>query len=127
MASPFVVLGVSLMDRDHAHMEMLLQRVAGADGAALPELLMEIEAETRAHFSREEELMQSAGVPVLQCHIAQHANFLFEFDRARRAAALDDMPGLRHFLCSELPDLYRAHVDTVDRVTSGFLRGQPGT
>jgi hemerythrin-like metal-binding protein len=126
MLVPIATLGVPLMDRDHAHFAKLLLTIGEANDAALPELLLEVEDETRAHFAREEELMGSAGVPILHCHIAQHAQFLSEFDRAHDAVEQNDMAGLREFLCVELPRLFRDHVDTVDRVTSGFLRGPAG-
>ena len=57
-----IALGVSVMDKDHAHMKTLLQRADQASDAALPGLFTEIETETRAHFGREEDLMRSAGV-----------------------------------------------------------------
>jgi hemerythrin len=122
MTLPIDILGVPLMDKDHAHLDALLLRASQAGEAALPELLMEIEAETRAHFSREEELMRSAGVPVLHCHMGQHAHLLSQFDRGREAAARGDGAGLRRFLCADLPELFRDHVGTVDRVTAGFLQ-----
>ncbi len=124
MLMPVVTLGVPLMDKDHAHLETLLLKINGASDAALPDLLQEIEAETRAHFGREEELMQSAGVPILPCHIGQHAQFLAQFERGREAAKQNGSRGLRHFLSTELPALFRDHVETVDRVTAGFLQGR---
>jgi hemerythrin len=120
---PIITLGVPLMDRDHAHLETLLLQAGHADDAALPELLMEIEAQTRAHFGREEELMRSAGIPILPCHIAQHAQFLSEFERRCDAAGQNGTRGLRHLLCTELPTLFRDHVGTVDWVTAGFFQG----
>jgi hemerythrin len=122
MTMPINILGVPLMDKDHAHLDAMLLRASQAGEAALPELLMEIEAETRAHFSREEELMRSARVPVLHCHIGQHAHLLSQFDQGREAAARGDTARLRRFLCADLPELFRDHVGTVDRVTAGFLQ-----
>jgi hemerythrin len=119
-----IALGVPLMDKDHAAMEALLEEAYRADEAALPGLFAKIEAETRAHFRREEELMQSAGVPILHCHIGKHEQFLAELGRGREAAAQNDLLNLRRFLCSDLPELFSDHVQTVDRVTAGFLLGQ---
>jgi hemerythrin len=122
MTLPIDTLGVPLMDKDHAHLDAMLLRASQAGEAALPELLMEIEAETRAHFGREEELMRSVGVPILHCHIGQHENFLSQFDQGREAAARGDGAGLRRFICVVLPELFREHVGTVDRITAGFLQ-----
>ncbi len=116
-----IALGVPLMDKDHVYMEELLEQANHADEAALPELFTKIEAETRAHFLREEELMQSAGVPILHCHIGKHEQFLEELGRGREAALQNDLLNLRRFLCRDLPALFNDHVGTVDRITAGFL------
>ena len=67
--------------------------------------------------------MRSASVPVLHCHIAQHAQFLVAFNNGRQAVEQNDMLGLRSFLCTHLLQLFCDHVGTVDRVTAGFLLG----
>ncbi len=126
MTPPNIVLGVALMDEDHAHLETLFARVAETADAGLPALLAEAEAGTRAHFEREEVMMQSAGVPVFHCHVAQHRLLLAEFASGHAAARSGDAAGLRRFLGESLPALIAAHVDSVDRVTASFLRSEIG-
>lgn len=125
MASSFT-LGVPLMDEDHARLESLLQRVQDTDDKDLPSLLGEVECETRAHFGREEDLMRSRQVPILGCHVIQHHLFLSEFALGHAAAKQQNMTMLRHFLGNTLPRLLADHVNTVDRVTAGYL-SLPGT
>jgi len=122
MTSPSLPLNVPVMDEDHARLEAMLERVAGATDAELPALLLAVEAETRSHFDREVDLMRAAAVPIVHCHIEQHSAFLREFARGHDAVARRDMAGLRQFLGAGLPQLLLQHVDTVDRVTASFLQ-----
>jgi hemerythrin-like metal-binding protein len=122
MASPAITLGVVLMDRDHEHLESLLNRVTATADEDLLQLFEKVETETRAHFDREEELMRSAGAPVICCHIEQHKMFLAEFAHGRDAIARDDMADLRLFLSVTLPQLFLAHIGSVDRITASFLK-----
>lgn len=124
MCEPGIVLGVPLMDEDHARLEALFARAARAAEAELPALLAEAEAETIAHFGREEQAMQAAGFPVLHCHVAQHKMILAEFETGRRASVAGDLAGLRDFLARVLPEVVAAHVGSVDRVTAAFLKGE---
>lgn len=114
-------LGVPLMDDDHAHLDELLHGVRDAGDGELPALLATIEAETRAHFGHEEDLMRKRGLGILACHSIQHQLFLAEFAVGRTAIEAGDMAALRHFLTSTLPELLAAHVDTVDRMTAFLL------
>lgn len=117
------VLGVPLMDRDHADIVGRFERMATCADADLPAAFAEIETEIRAHFAREEELFARHRVPIAHCHAEQHALLLAAFETPRRAIASGDTPALRRFLLADLPRAVAEHVDTVDRVTSGFLVG----
>jgi hemerythrin-like metal-binding protein len=110
------------MDDDHMRLEKLLGTVAGVTDEALPALLAVLEAEIRAHFAREEELMEAHGVEIYSCHVVQHRLFLAELAQGHAAAARADTGELRRFLADRLPRLLEQHVDTVDRVTASFLR-----
>jgi len=123
MSSPHTTLGVPLMDEDHARLDALFDALAAVSDAELPAFRAEIDTEIRAHFAREEVLMRQAGLPILHCHIAQHAMLLDELAEGVAAAAAGDMPRLRRFLGQTLAQLVAAHVDSVDRVSAGFLKG----
>lgn len=122
MAKPRVALGVTLMDDDHAALEVMLGRVATAADGDLPALLGELEAETRAHFAREEEMMRACKLPILHCHIAQHEMLLAEFRHGHAARDAGDLGALRHFLGETLATLVAAHIESVDMVSASFLR-----
>lgn len=124
MTGPSIVLDVPLMDDDHARLEALFGRLPATADADLPALLAEVEAETRAHFEREEGLMQAADVPVFFCHVAQHKIIMAEFAKAHDAMARNDLGALRQFIGVTLAGLVEAHIDSVDRVTAGFLKGE---
>jgi hemerythrin len=121
MREPTIMLGIPLMDRDHAVLEDMLARTSATDDAGLKALLIEIEQETRAHFEREEALMRDQSVPVLSCHMVQHAMLLGHFMQAHAAIASNDNQALRTFLADVLPALLDRHVNTADRVTAGLL------
>lgn len=122
MTTPHLALGVPLMDADHAALEALFDRVAATGDARLAALFSEIEAETRAHFAREEALMRAEGLPILHCHIAQHEMILAEFHHGHAAIAAGDDTALRRFLGETLAGHIAAHVASVDAVSATFLR-----
>jgi hemerythrin len=133
LAPASIEFGIALMDQDHERLENLLERAAGATDAALPSLLLEIEAEVRSHFDREEDLIRSTirswppkdyvrGVPLLSAHIVQHTSILSKFVIGRDAKAQGDMTALRHFLANVLPQLMYNHLASEDRVAAALLR-----
>lgn len=122
--APTLVLGVKEMDDDHARLEAILARVAGAADGALPGLLDEVAAECREHFAHEEALMRAANFPVLFCHMAQHKMILDGVEAARGSVSRGDLVGLRNYLAVVLPELIVSHIASVDRVTAGFLKGE---
>jgi hemerythrin len=111
------------MDRDHADIVGRFERMAACGDADLPAAFAEIEAEIRDHFAREEALFARHRVPIAHCHAERHAELLAAFDAPRRALAAGDAKTLRRFLLVDLPRAVAEHVDTVDRITSGFLVG----
>lgn len=125
MSQPAISLGVPLMDADHAALEDLLATAPETDDQHLPDLLVRVEAETRAHFQREEALMQERALAVLSCHTLQHHMYLEKFRQGHEAVRLGDMAELRRFLTEILPALLINHVNTADRVTAGMLLTAP--
>lgn len=119
-----MMLGVPEMDADHLEIAELFGRNAASGDEALPRVLDETEEAIRAHFAREEELMARHDVPVLFCHIAQHKKLMAEFTEARADLRDGRIDALRFRLKVLLPELVLAHVASVDRVTSMWIRGE---
>lgn len=121
MSGPSIVLGIALMDEDHAVLECLLTQAASIDDAGLQGLLDRIECETRAHFQREEDLMRDAALTVLPCHMIQHELFLGQFRHGYTPLKQGDWKGVRSFLVGHLPVILSRHINTADRVAAGML------
>ncbi|MCB1484594.1 MAG: hemerythrin family protein [Hyphomicrobiaceae bacterium] len=121
MSGPSIILGIPLMDEDHAVLESLLMQAAAIDDAGLQDLLDHIEAETRAHFRREEDLMREAALTVLPCHMMQHEMFLAQFRHGYMPLKQGDLIGVRSFLIDKLPAIFSRHINTADRVAAGML------
>lgn len=122
MNGPSIILGIPLMDEDHVVLESLLTQAASVDDAGLQDLLHHIEAETRAHFQREEDLMREAALTVLPCHMIQHEMFLGQFRHGHTALKQGDWQGARSFLTDHLPVILSRHINTADRVAAGMLK-----
>jgi len=121
-----LVLGVPEMDADHEVLHAMFDRVVTTADADLPALFDAIDAEVRAHFAREEKLIDANDLPIAHCHKTQHTLLLAEFDAARARLATADAGVLRRLLGEVLPELVAGHVASVDRVTSQFLIGHLG-
>jgi hemerythrin len=116
------ILGVPLMDRDHAAIERLFGDVATTPDESLPDLFEAIARELAEHFAREEAVMTEARVPILLCHLELHAQLLREVERMRDEIASRGGAGAREILGAMLPQLVANHVATADTVSASFLR-----
>lgn len=121
-----LVLGVPEMDADHAALEAMFETVDGTADGDLAALFAAIEAEVRAHFAREEGLIDAADLPIAHCHKTQHALLLAEFAAAGRIVEAGDPAALRRLIGTVLAELVAGHVASVDRVTAQFLTGRMG-
>jgi len=122
MSELSIILGVPLMDQDHAVLEALFERVAQTEDAQLLPLLDDIDAEMSAHFGREEELMRAEALTVLPCHVLQHEMLKGQIRKAPRTIPSSDAAALRQFLTDVLPELMRRHMNLADRVAADMLR-----
>ena len=121
-----LVLGVPEMDTDHAILHAMFERVGETADADLAALFTEIEAEVKAHFAREEVLIDANELPIAHCHKTQHALVLSEFAAARRLVEEGDAATRRRLIGVVLAELVAGHVASVDLVTSRFLTGNLG-
>jgi hemerythrin-like metal-binding protein len=116
------VLGVPLMDRDHAALDGLFARVAQTPDAGLLYCFDSIALALGEHFAREEAAMTEARVPILLCHLELHAQLLREVEKMREALATCDAGAARALIGTILPDLVANHIATADTVSALFLR-----
>ncbi|MDK9695739.1 MAG: hemerythrin family protein [Siculibacillus sp.] len=120
------LLGVPEMDADHRILEEMFDRLGATADADLAGLFVELDAEVRAHFTREEALIDAHDLPIAHCHKTQHALLLAEFDAARAIVADGDAAKIRRLIGVVLHELVAGHVASVDLVTSRFLAGDLG-
>jgi hemerythrin-like metal-binding protein len=116
------VLGVPLMDRDHAAIERMFdeaRQTPDANVLAHFDALSEVIAD---HFAREERAMTEARVPVLLCHLELHAQLLREVELIRAEIVARGAAAARNLVDSVLPELVANHVATADTVSARFLR-----
>jgi hemerythrin-like metal-binding protein len=120
------VLGVPEIDRDHAALMELVNRLntefrSGASANVLRGTLQTIVADTKAHFRMEERIMKKSDYPHRDSHRAEHAfllNQLIEFQEefdAGRAELTDSM-------MTYLKDWLRNHLLIADKRLGRFLR-----
>ncbi len=117
-----IVLGVPLMDRDHAEIERMFVEAREAPDAevlarfdALSELIAD-------HFAREEKAMTEARVPILLCHLELHAQLLREVEMIRAEIVARGPAAARDLVDTVLPERVANHVATADTVSARFLR-----
>jgi len=122
-------MAVEFMQDDHEEARRLLARIveslAASTGNASPGLrkdLRDFIEHTRAHFNREESLMQEIDFPPLPVHKQEHDLRLEELvscldDLDAGAVSMDEVREL--FMGRFLP-WYRRHCDTMDVATANF-------
>ncbi|HYN40982.1 MAG TPA: bacteriohemerythrin [Thermoanaerobaculia bacterium] len=88
---PELVVGVPVIDRQHARMALLLNRVAdavksGQERVRVTELLDELAFFTRHHFETEQRLMERHGYPEALAHAQEHRRLLADLLSIRTLA-----------------------------------------
>ena len=116
-------LGVDLMDTDHAEFVALLNRLNEADDAAFGIRFAELVGHTRAHFERENALMEENAFPARIPHRNEHDRVLAELDEMGRRLAAGDVQGARAYVRDTLPAWFVNHRNTMDFVTAQYLLG----
>jgi len=136
--APGLLLDIRSVDAEHLELADLLNRLAGlqpgdaaagdgvsngtaeADGAAqLLALLDQLEAETRAHFASEEQLMQEAAYPAWRAHRREHTMLMAEL----RCFVREIHQGAGHLQLRDLLSLKQwlvGHIAGADRKFADF-------
>ena len=116
------ILGVPLMDRDHAAIDEMFIKARQTPDLELLTHLDALSDLIRDHFAREEKAMTEARVPVLLCHLELHAQLLRELERMRGELVARGAASARDLVDAVLPELIANHVATADTVSAQFLR-----
>lgn len=111
-------VGVAFMDEDHTVAARLINEMAASTGTERLGLLDHFIEHTRAHFSREEEMMRRTGFLAAICHGDEHRRVLTELDGVRQRLAAGQEQD-RYFRLG-LPMWLRNHRDTMDLVTAQY-------
>jgi len=117
-------LGVPLMDRDHAAIDLLFDAAATTADSELPALLDLIAEELHDHFAREEAMMTEARVPFLFHHFELHTQLLREIENMRREVATSNASSARRLIEVLLFRFVADHVATADAAAARFLIGR---
>jgi diguanylate cyclase (GGDEF)-like protein/hemerythrin-like metal-binding protein/PAS domain S-box-containing protein len=126
---PELAVGVPVIDRQHARMALLLNRVAdavksGQEMVRVTELLDELSSFTRHHFETEQRLMEKHGYPEALAHAQEHRRLLADLLSIRTLAD----GGSRMRTLQSLKDWLVSHISHGDRelgealVASGAAR-----
>ena len=110
------------MDRDHDVIVRMFGEFANPPDGELVDRADAIAREIRDHFSREEEIMTEAMIPILHCHLELHAQLLSDLKTMREEIGRGDAATARRLFGSVLPQLIENHVETADTASGRFLR-----
>lgn len=113
-------VGVGFMDADHAEAAALINALATASGAGRIAALEHFIAHCRAHFAREEAMMEKTGFFAHGCHAGEHQRVLAEFDVV--LARLKGGNEQDEYFATTLPNWLMNHRNTMDFVTAQFAR-----
>lgn len=116
-------LGVPEMDQDHLVIDELFASAEFLADDELPAVLDQIEGELQGHFRREEALMMARGVPLVDCHKAQHRMILGQVAELAKIAPVAEVGALRRLMTTVLRQTVNSHVASIDRVAAAYLTG----
>ncbi|MCF6251566.1 MAG: hemerythrin family protein [Methylococcaceae bacterium] len=78
---------------------------------------------TRAHFNRENSMMEKYGFPAYDCHQGEHINAFEELESIVKAwKDTKDQHVLAIYVRDTWPKWYVNHISTMDIVTSAFIK-----
>lgn len=111
---------VELVNQLGALLEQGLE--GNADNAAITGKLHEWVEHTRAHFERENRLMQEHGFPAFPVHSGEHSQMLAIIeDLQRNWLDNGNIETLANFIFHDWARWFELHVNSMDKVTAQFL------
>jgi len=97
--------------------------IANNDTAKITELCNQWLEHTKAHFSRENTLMETHNFPAFHCHHGEHVEALQGLESIINAWKENaDIDILTVYVRDTWPEWYINHISTMDTVTSAFIK-----
>lgn len=115
-------VGVAVIDTDHELFVAELNAAAAASDDSFPLHFGELVEHTRAHFAREEAIMDATSFFAAAVHKAEHQRVLAELERVADRLEAGDTASARAYVADDLPAWFLQHRNTMDLVTASFAR-----
>ncbi len=115
-------VGHDVIDTDHELFVAELNAAVAASDEDFPTHFAELVEHTRAHFAREESIMDATGFFATGIHKAEHQRVLAEVARVADRLEAGDATFARAYVAEHLPAWFRQHRDTMDLATANFAR-----
>ncbi len=113
-------VGFAAMDAIHSEFDELLVRASEAGFTDYLELLIEIDAHLRRHFSAEDRWMVETFFPPRQCHIDEHAAVLLSSEEVLALARRGNSEAAPRFI-EALRQWLPGHADHLDSALAAWL------
>ena len=98
--------------------------ISGNDGVKIDQLCQEWLEHTKAHFDRENSMMEKYSFPAYHCHHDEHVEALSGLESVINAWQENrDVELLAAYVKNTWPQWYVNHISTMDIVTSAFIKG----
>ena len=118
-------LGLTSMDTTHREFVVLVNALAHADDADFGQCLTRLHQHTRAHFAREDALMDQTRFPAATEHKAEHRRVLAELAQLQRRVDKGVISFARSYVRERLPEWFHLHLATMDSALAAHLRDYP--
>ncbi|MBM97012.1 MAG: hemerythrin [Oceanospirillaceae bacterium] len=115
-------LGNPEIDSDHANFEQLLHQVLEASNAEFPALFRQLADEVKAHFERENQLMEESQYPAIAEHRGEHRRVLGDFEQFLTRLDRGRINFCRAYAMETLPGWFSLHVTTMDAALVQHLK-----
>ena len=112
------------MDDTHRAFVDLVNDLAAADATRFADLFVELVAHTRAHFGRENELMEISRFPARSEHLGEHERILGEMVQFGERVKRGLVPLGRAYVKERLPEWFRFHAATMDSALAAHLNSR---
>ncbi len=108
--------GIRFQDEDHKEAVVLMNAMQTCCDEDLPGIFTKHIEHIKAHFAREENMMERTGFFALKAHREEHKRILHELQAMQTRLAVEDFAVVRKYVQEDLPNWFLTHLDTMDMV-----------